>query len=327
MQHSFLKKQIHILQFLAIFMLALTCWSCKTEYPSLPYNDIESFSIQDADGKILSASIVNDQIILYWPPLVEQPENITPTIKVSELATITPASGTPIKLQSEKPITYTVRAQDGSSKNYTLTFQYNQPIVQATFNSLSSGQYYITDPNTFTFIGENIIPNETQTKGYLIDKDGKETLLSFSKNIVPTNFAVTFTAPDDFKAGTGYKVKLVSGRYSIVSDSFEAVLPSILNLLIKSNLLYSVKKGENFVAPLQSKVLYERYFKSDFDHFIAVDNLNKEYTINNAVFDVNAMTVTIPIPSNVAGSGINKLKMVDKSGKVLLEDTYYITLN
>ena len=153
MQHSFLKKQIHILQFLAISMLALTCWSCKTEYPSLPYNDIESFSIQDADGKILSASIVNDQIILYWPPLVEQPENITPTIKVSELATITPASGTPIKLQSEKPITYTVRAQDGSSKNYTLTFQYNQPIVQATFNSLSSGQYYITDPNTFTFIG------------------------------------------------------------------------------------------------------------------------------------------------------------------------------
>jgi len=58
-----------------------------------------------------------------------------------------------------------------------------------------------------------------------------------------------------------------------------------------------------------------------------VDNLNKEYSINNAVFDVNAMTVTIPIPSNVAGSGINKLKMVDKSGKVLLEDTYYITLN
>ena len=81
------------------------------------------------------------------------------------------------------------------------------------------------------------------------------------------------------------------------------------------------------MAPLQSKVLYERYFESDFDHFIAVDNLNKEYTINNAVFDVNAMTVTIPIPSNVAGSGINKLKMVDKSGKVLLEDTYYITLN
>ena len=49
MQHSFLKKQTHILQFLAIFMLALTCWSCKTEYPSLPYNDIESFSIQDIE--------------------------------------------------------------------------------------------------------------------------------------------------------------------------------------------------------------------------------------------------------------------------------------
>lgn len=137
---SIFNKQIRIIKLLAIFIFAITCWSCKTEYPNLPYNDIESFSIQDGSGNTLSASIVDDQIILYWPPLIEQPESITPTIKVSELATVTPASGTSVQLQSDKPITYTVRAQDGSSKNYTLTFKYNQPIVTA---AMASATFYL----------------------------------------------------------------------------------------------------------------------------------------------------------------------------------------
>lgn len=325
MQHSFLKKQIHNFQFLAIFMLALTCWSCKTEYPSLPYNDIESFSIQDADGKTLSASIVNDQIILYWPPLVEQPESITPTIKISELATITPASGTAIQLQSDKPITYTVRAQDGSSKNYTLVFQYNQPLIQAKMN-LAEGKYYLSYPKNENFVvrGENILPDEAQTKGYLVDKDGKETLLSFSQP--PTSFIAQFNTPEDLRPGI-YHIKLISGRYTVLTDAFEVFLPTLYNVIQWQGMFYTGKKGGDLVLNINSKETYELYFKADFDHFIAIDNLNNEYTINNVVFDVAAMTIKLPIPLSVQGNAIKSLKMMDKNGKLLSEGDFSITLN
>ncbi len=323
MQHSFLKKQIHILQFLAIFMLAITCWSCKTEYPSLPYNDIESFSIQDADGKTLSASIVDDQIILYWPPLVNQPESITPTIKVSDLATITPASGTAIQLQSDKPITYTVRAQDGSSKNYTLVFQYNQPLVQAKMNLLE-GKYYLSHPKNEDLVvrGENILPDENQTKGYLVDKDGKETLLSFSQP--PTSFIAQFNTPGDLKPGI-YHIKLISGRYTVLTDAFEILLPQIYSLITLDS--YTVKKGENLVMPIKSTEIYELFFKTDFDHFIAIDNLNNSYKITNATFDVTKKIVTLPIPTTIQGNQIKTLKLMDKNGQILTEGDQYITLN
>ncbi len=325
MQHSFLKKQIHNFQFLAIFMLALTCWSCKTEYPNLPYNDIESFSIQDADGKTLSASIVNDQIILYWPPLVEQPESITPTIKISELATITPASGTAIQLQSDKPITYTVRAQDGSSKNYTLVFQYNQPLVQAKMNLLE-GKYYLSYPKNepISIRGENILLDETQTKGYLVDKDGKETLLSFYA--APQASGIVFNTPEDLKPGI-YHIKLISGRYTVLTDPFEVLLPTLYNVIKWQDMFYTGRKGGDLVLNINSREAYELYFKADFDHFIAVDNLNNEYSINNVVFDVAAMTITLPIPVSVKGDAINTLKMMDKNGKLLSVGNFNISLN
>ena len=325
MQHAFLKKQTHIIRFLAIFMLALTCWSCKTEYPSLPYNDIESLSIQDAAGKTLSASIVNDQIILYWPPLVEQPESITPTIKVSELATITPASGTAIQLQSDKPITYTVRAQDGSSKNYTLVFQYNQPLVQAKMNLLE-GKYYLSYPKNepISIRGENILLDEAQTKGYLVDKDGKETLLSFYA--APQASGVVFNTPEDLKPGI-YHIKLISGRYTVLTDAFEVFLPTLYNVIKWQDMFYSGRKGGDLVLNINSREAYELYFKADFDHFIAVDNLNNEYSINNVVFDVAAMTITLSIPVSVKGDAINTLKMMDKNGKLLSEGDFNISLN
>ena len=322
MQHSFLKKHKHIIQFLPVFMLALTCWSCKTEYPNLPYNDIESFSIQGADGKTLSASIVDDQIILYWPPLVNQPESITPTIRVSELATITPASGTAVQLQSDKPITYTVRAQDGSSKNYTLIFQYNQPIVQVSLNLLNN-KYYLNLPgiNPIFLRGENILPDETQTKAYLVDKDDKETLLSINQ---VSAFSISTNRPDDLKPGT-YKIKVISGRYTVFTDSFDVLLPEIYSLITIDS--YTVKKGENLVMPIKSTEIYELFFKADFDHFIAIDNLNNSYKITNATFDVTKKIVTLPIPTAIQGNQIKTLKLMDKNGQVLTEGDQYITLN
>lgn len=320
---SFLNKQILTLQLLAIFTLILICWSCKKEYPNLPYNDIESFRIQDASGNTLSASIVDDRIIIYWPPLVDQPESITPTIKVSERASITPASGTPVQWQADKPMTYTVRAQDGSSKNYILIFQYNQPIVKA---AITATTFYLRLPGSsnyyFDVRGENILADATQTKGYLVDKDSKETALSFFKS--PTTFIAQFNVPENLPTGT-YKIKIVSGRYTVLTDAFNVLRPLLANLITLD--LYTVKKGGNLVMPIKSTEIYTLFFKADLDHFIAIDDLNNAYKITNATFDVNNKTLTLPIPATIQGNQIKTLKLMDKNGQVLTEGSQYITLN
>jgi hypothetical protein len=92
-------------------------------------------------------------------------------------------------------------------------------------------------------------------------------------------------------------------------------------------MFYTGRKGGDLVLNINSREAYELYFKADFDHFIAVDNLNNEYSINNVVFDVAAMTITLPIPVSVKGDAINTLKMMDKNGKLLSEGDFSITFN
>ncbi|MOA49671.1 hypothetical protein D3C78_1725750 [compost metagenome] len=79
--------------------------------------------------------------------------------------------------------------------------------------------------------------------------------------------------------------------------------------------------------PIANKSIYELFFKADFDHFIAIDNLNNTYKLNNAIFDVAKMTVTIPIPTTIQGNQLTRLKIIDKSDKVMTEYEQSITLN
>jgi cytoskeletal protein RodZ len=57
--------------------------------------------------------------------------SLTPTIEVSDSATVSPASGTPQNFTN--PVTYTVTAQDGSTQNYIVT------VNKTTSGSSSSG--------------------------------------------------------------------------------------------------------------------------------------------------------------------------------------------
>ncbi|WP_157836805.1 hypothetical protein [Sphingobacterium deserti] len=197
--------------------------SCKTEYVDFPYNEIESFSIEDPAGNPLHASIVGDKIMVYWPPLVEQPETVTPTIAISERASIQPASGTPVSIASNEPINYTVTAQDGTKKTYTLVFNYNQPILIANITD----QQYVTGDIDYTYAffrvsGQNIITDSLQTVAYLVDKDGMERKLNLA-TIKSTMITFSRSKATDPAPGL-YRIKLVSGKYTVLTDQFEVVL-------------------------------------------------------------------------------------------------------
>lgn len=117
-------KQIEkIIRRIAFFSLSvLLIQSCtKTEYEQLkrPYNDIHSFSIAGySELDSIRASIVDNNIIIYWNEDIEHPNKIRPTITLPKGASISPESG--VEVDFSENVTYTVTAEDGTVREYTL---------------------------------------------------------------------------------------------------------------------------------------------------------------------------------------------------------------
>jgi len=66
-------------------------------------------------------------------PLGTDVTNLTPTITVSQYATISPASG--VAQDFTNPVTYTVTAQDNSTKSWTVTVTVQAASSDATVSS------------------------------------------------------------------------------------------------------------------------------------------------------------------------------------------------
>jgi hypothetical protein len=75
--------------------------------------DITSFSVAGVNG------VVGADTVTVTVPLFTDVSALSPTIVVSDRATVSPASGTAQDFSSPK--TYTVRAENGSTKTYTVT--------------------------------------------------------------------------------------------------------------------------------------------------------------------------------------------------------------
>ncbi len=78
---------------------------------------IVSFSIKGVSGTIKES----DHTIKVTLPAGTSVTSLTPTIAVSQYATVSPASGTARNFSS--PVTYTVTAEDGSKQTYTVTVE------------------------------------------------------------------------------------------------------------------------------------------------------------------------------------------------------------
>ena len=114
---------------------ALIFSSCKKEYLQSPYKDIESFVIKDALNNNISAALIGDSIIVYWPPFQNVPAKQKPEITLSANASISPVSGQEIDFKTG--VTYTVTAQDGSTRKYTLKLAENIPSPFFGVNSIA----------------------------------------------------------------------------------------------------------------------------------------------------------------------------------------------
>lgn len=113
-------------------MILFITYSCSDEYLDYPFNDIEKFDLSDAEGNTLKATVTSDSILVYWPPFQPVPESIVPSISVSENAKVSPASGTEVAFSEET--VYTVTAQDGSTRTYTLKPITKRPATTLEFH-------------------------------------------------------------------------------------------------------------------------------------------------------------------------------------------------
>ncbi|MFT3824153.1 MAG: hypothetical protein QM731_09540 [Chitinophagaceae bacterium] len=187
----------------ALLVAGLSVQSCKKteyEYEKRPYNEIKQFVIVGSTGDSTKSLIAGDSITVYWSADVAQPTTITPKIVIDDKATISPASGQAVAFN--KTTTYTVTAEDGSTKTYRLNPVVNIPTPSISLVSGSPMTWL--NSTQLGIYGEHFLAANTasEVKAYMQRaKDGFEFPLELvTANI--TNYSMiakipTFSAEQD----------------------------------------------------------------------------------------------------------------------------------
>ncbi len=273
-----------------IILLAITSilYSCKKEYPDLPYNDIEQFTIKDADGNTLKASAQGTDLIVYYPPFLAVPDTIAPSIVVSEGATVEPASGA--KVPFKTGIAFKVKAADGSVKNYIL-----KALVNAPAPVFSVGDTRLDD--ILNIFGEYFIPDTATTKLFLVTNGGKDIQ-------VPGSTFITFNAshliaPLPPAVDTGYyKVKVISGAQSVIQGPIHIDRPSLVLSIPQA----TVKRGEDITIVAGPNTI--KYWKNDIGGQVQINYGRRDF-VEVAFTSISNTEMKVKVPSNFPNATIS----------------------
>jgi len=283
---------------IAVGCTALLFGACKTEYPDLPYAEIETFTIEDAHGELLQAVIKDEEIIIYWTPLEEEPETIRPAISVSQGATVSPASGEAVPYSAAT--TYTVTAQDGSKKTYTLRPEGGQPIPY--LNALPSTEIYINA--AFSISGDYFLPDADRTKVYLVADNQEYELMEVNQL---TNSRIRPFIPITTELDTGYyEVKVVTGRYTLMAqERIHLNAPILSTLLDRTKLPSNLSPGQTFSVYFTQEEALKFYQEEDFTARMEYSNNTPVRNFDPKVTFVSATEIQMTIPTDVAKGSAN----------------------
>lgn len=189
--------------------------ACEKEYVDSPYNAIERFTVKDNTGTEYRAVIKDDTLMIYWAQFAELPDSIIPEIIVSENAKITPASGE--KVSFKEGVQYTVVAQNGTSKVYTLKPLNNQPppVLTIYTTTVVRGDYLVLGDEYF-------VPDTTLTKLYLVNAASQEFQIPGANFVIFSSAQIIANVPNDGTIAAGsYNVKLVTGKRTAIKGPIE----------------------------------------------------------------------------------------------------------
>lgn len=295
--------------FYILATLLILLFSCKKEYPDSPYADLQQFIIKDAKGNDLKAAINGEEVILYWPPFQEVPDSISPVTVISERASISPVSGKKVPFNNET--SYTVTAQNGTTKQYKLKLALNQlkPDVSMVSSALVG--------TSFALSGDFFIPDTARTKVFVIDNKGKDIQL---KNVVSINqLNIWFYLPE-LEEGS-YKVKMISGIHTVIVKGELAITysatPSIDNNFVKYPI--ALKKAGAYqyritgtpvskITKIRMKLLSDNSF-----HEVEIKSRNADNTVllkipdtmppgTYSAFEISSSIIAAPFVRNLGSS-------------------------
>lgn len=213
--------------------------SCKKEHEQYSYTGINSFSFIDtANGRNGIAYINTDSstIEVNWLYEWKSIDSIEPVITLPPGASIEPASGQ--RVAFKEGITYTVTAQNGMSKVYSLRKVLKQPQPAFVFavDSVTVRQGGITSATVL-----NVINDTLKTQLFMVNK---RTLVNTPIRLnAITEQGVGFSIPASIDTGY-YNLQLKTGLYTISAPVVYRVMlpvPTITSTSTTTN----IKIGDN----------------------------------------------------------------------------------
>jgi hypothetical protein len=292
--------------------------SCKKEYPAFPYHQIERFTVKDSAGNNLQASVINNEIIVYWPPFQSRPDSITPTIQLSERAVVSPASG--IKVAFATSTVYTVKAEDGSTQVYRLKPAINQPPL--TNMRITTTSFRINA--TLAVFGEFIVADTAVTRLYLVNKNNTEIPVPVSQVTKIHTAGIYFTVPFSNAIDTGtYQLKIVNNNRTATVGPFQLLMPSMAtaDFTFPPN-SGTVKRGN--ALTIQVTGGSQKYYGGKFSYaiFRAATGAN----ININVSTQSSSEISFAIPADFPAGALQQIIVVGSDNSyATLKPTISIT--
>jgi hypothetical protein len=270
--------------------------SCKKEYPALPYKDIEQFTIKDAAGTDIKASIDGTSIIVYYPPFQAVPGKVKPVIVVSEGATVSPASGSEVEYKDGT--TFEVKAADGSTKTYTLKAWVNQPTptVEVGDTEIDYG---------YTIHGEYLLPDTNSTKVFFINAQNKEIQAPAAAFTEFTASRISGPIPVGGDTGS-YKVRLISGIYNMVKGPIHIGPPSLM-LEIQQT---TAKRGAELVIVNPNNSL--KYYRSKIAGKASIYYARRDF-VEVDVLSITDTEIKLRLPVNYPGNVVRSVVITNNN--------------
>jgi hypothetical protein len=189
---SSLRTWLSILAIAAFSLVQFSCSSGEEPTPELPQpptgsgeKKITSFTIEGFETEL------KEQGIVINVPVGTDVSKLTPTIVVSQDATIKPASGTAQNFSGTNPVRYTVTAANGTTAIYDVVVKYQQPLQMFSLTTANHTYEGVIDYNKkeisvtidYTDVvfselaGSNLTIKATVLKGYSITPANGATML------------------------------------------------------------------------------------------------------------------------------------------------------
>lgn len=223
--------------------------SCKKEYETAPtpYNELISFKVPYLDGKdTLIGVIEGDNIAIWWPTGAEYPipSSVKPVIDISRNAQVSPASEEAVELTDG--MTYTVTAQDGSIRTYTINLTAELP-PPPSFTQENAQQLAVGEGVNFYF--DNLAGDDNI---YLQDDNNNEYEISIDINSRSSIYVLDQPDGSGIPAGE-YYVRVKNKYHTVRSESkYITVKDEALPYIVFNHTdTLRVKRGDILSLPLR----------------------------------------------------------------------------